>query len=334
MKTATWIGLFLVAAVGMAQAPDVTDLTATPPRVLTATGQIDFGIPMFGSVGETACDASGDMVFNVGTGITQMGPFLGVNSDGTKHVLYALPKELGSFGDLAWAVSPRGVFYVLHSDAKAGYKLVRFADDGSVDQVETLDIPFEVQVRRLAVADNGTMLLVGYLDTREPLSKARAGFAKLLDASGKMIRDLSADIPQTDLNAAQKHPLDGDVASGEDGRFYILREKDILVVNQAGETERKIGFTKPVSDGRALQIAYSKGLVSILFFSIHRSSPREPADVKVRAILLNAQTGAQLGDYAFDPATTGNVLCFNAQKGYTLMAVDDSGAAMDIVPVR
>jgi hypothetical protein len=187
-------------------------------------------------------------------------------------------------------------------------------------------------VRHLAVVNNGTMLLEGYRDVREPLDKPRTGFAELRDSSGKLIRDLSADIPPTDVYAAQFHPLDGDLAAGEDGRFYLLREKDLLVVNQAGEIEKDIAFTKPVSDARALEVAYSKGLVSIIF--IHRVSPREPADVKVRAIVLNAQTGAQQGDYAFDPATTGSVLCFNAQKGYSLMAVENRMAHMDIVPVR
>ena len=341
MKTAAWVGLLLAATVGAAQAPDAGSM-ATPPRVLTASSRVDFGIPMFGSVGETACDASGDMVFDVGKGITQMGPFLGVNFDGSKHVLYALPSELASFGDLAWAITPSGTFYVLHGDSlhpaqgapRGDYRLVRFADDGSIDRIEVLDIPLEIQVTHLAVVNNGTMLLEGYRDVREPMDKPRAGFAEIRDASGKLIRDLSADIPPTDVYAAQFHPLDGDLAAGEDGRFYLLREKDLLVVNQAGEVEKDIAFTKPVSDGRALNVAYSKGRVSILFYSIHRTSPREPADVKVRAILLNAQTGAEQGDYVFGPATTGSVLCFNAQRGYSLMAVDDRGAAMDIVPVR
>lgn len=76
------------------------------------------------------------------------------------------------------------------------------------------------------------------------------------------------------------------------------------------------------------------GQVSIVFHTIRRDRESQRADVHIRAITLNAQTGERQGDFEFGTDTTGSVLCFNARDGYSLMAVDGQMAAKDIVPIR
>jgi hypothetical protein len=289
---------------------------------------------MFGSSGRDVCDSAGDIVFNVGRGVFNQGPFLRVRSDGKQHVIYSLPPETTGRGNIAWAMTPGGAFYVLHENFK-DYRLVRFNFDGSVRGITNLDVPPGVDIWFLAVTDNEAVFARGYQDDQsEPHDKKRAGFTALFDASGRMTHNLSGGSPEFDLAALEKHPLDGDVVAGEDGRFYILEDKKVVVLNQSGETQKELSFQKPVPDGNAVRVDYSKGLISILFHSVRRARPNQPADVEVRAILLNAQTGEQQGNFVFDPATTGSVLCFNVQDGYSLMAVDGKMAAKDVVPMR
>jgi len=62
--------------------------------------------------------------------------------------------------------------------------------------------------------------------------------------------------------------------------------------------------------------------------------PGTAPTLESRAILLNSETGEPVGDYVFDPRTTGTVLCFNREKGYSLFAMDGIRAAMEIVPLQ
>lgn len=336
MKWGLRLGVLLASASVLAQ--DSGQIQTRPkwlpsPRILSATGRVKFGMPLFGATGRSGCDSAGDMFFDVGTRITQMGPFLKVSSDGRKHTVYSLPSDLSSFAGLNWAVAPRGVFYALHGNFKE-YKLVRFKDDGSVDAITDLALPANVYVTHLAIADDEVMYLQGYRDSPEPLEKARAGFAALLNPSGKMIHDLSAGTPEFDMNAAQHNPTAGDAVAGEDGRFYVLGAKELLILNQNGETAARLEFQRPAPDAYAIRVDYSKGVISIVFHTIRRSSPAQAADVEVRSILLNSQTGEQQGYFAFDPELTGNIVCFDGREGYSMLAVDGKMEAKDMVPIR
>jgi len=288
---------------------------------------------MFGTNGRTACDASGNIFFNVGSSISRSGPFLGVSADGRRHAIYEVPAKENWRGNLAWTVTPGGDFYVLQEDFKE-YRLIRFKSDGPIDGISLLAIPPGVNLEQIAVNDNDRIYVAGYKSTGEPKDKARPGFAALLDNTGKLVLDLSADAPEADLKARGTHPSDGDVTAGADGRFYVLGSKDVVVLNQSGGVEGDLKFKKPTHDAYARRIDYSKGLVSIIFHSVHRSDPNQAADVEVRALVLDAQTGDQRGDFVFDPATTGSVICFSAQEGYSLLAMDGNMAAKDIVPIR
>lgn len=334
MRAALWLSMAFasVAALPQELTPPPNAVPAEPPRVLSSAGRVSFGIPLFGFNGNSVCDASGNEFFNVSSWIDQKGPFLEVSADGRRHAVYTLPAEVGPRENLVWTVTPDGAFFVLHQNFK-DYRLIRFKDDGSPDGITSLAIPPGAHVQHMSIADNGTMYVRGYRSTKQPTEKARPGFAALIDASGKLLRDLSSDAPEADLKAAGQHPLDGDATAGADGRFYILESERVLVLNQAGEVERILKIKKPNPDAIASRVDYSKGMVSIM---LHTGHPKhgEATEVESRALLLNAQTGEQQGDFVFDPATTGAVTCFNAQDGYSLTAMDGNMAAKDIVPIR
>jgi hypothetical protein len=288
---------------------------------------------MFGSIGRVSCDADGDVIFNVGSTVEGMGPFLRVQGDGARHVVYSLPSELVKASNIAWTVTPEGRFYVLIENFK-NHRLVHFNEDGSVAGIATLDIPSGVDVRFVAITDDETILLRGNLASSDSLRTSRTGFAALLNSTGRLVRDLSSIAPKTPSAPPADGPIDGDAVAGTDGRFYVLDEARVLVLNKSGEIERELSFTKPTKDARAVQVDYSMGQVSIVFHTVRRDHKAQRADVQVRTIILNTQTGERQGDFEFGPDTTGSVLCFDARDGYSLMAVDGEMAAKDIVPVR
>jgi hypothetical protein len=334
MKAILGLSLVLASVTAFPQAQDSPPALVPheQPRVLTPAGRVKFGIPAFGSIGNAVCDASGNLFFNVSSLIYQKGPFLGISADGRKHTVFTLPQVLGPRGNLVWTVTPGGTFFVLHQNFK-DYRLIRFKDDGSVESISLLAVPPGVNVLHMAIIDNGMMFARGFRSSREPGEKIKPGFAALLNAQGKLARDLSSGAPEVDMKTAALHPLEGEAVAGEDGRFYILEAEDVLVLNQAGDVERLLKFKKPDSVSVALRVDYSKGIVSVLLFTGH-PKPGEATEVDTRALLLNAQTGELRNDFVFDPETTANVICFSAQDGYSLAAIDGKLEAKDVVPIR
>lgn len=84
----------------------------------------------------------------------------------------------------------------------------------------------------------------------------------------------------------------------------------------------------------ASRIDESKGTVSIIVYDLRKGKPGWADILWPTAFLFDAHTGDLRGTYAFDPALSGGIVCFNAQDGYSLAAVDNGMLALDIVPIR
>lgn len=238
MKRFLVIGVLFVGSLGHAQENTPDKATApAPPIVLSSSRKISFGIPNFGTVGRAACDSAGDIFFDIGSAINPAGPFLRVSADGSTHSLYTLPPEAKSAG-MAWTVRPDGTFLLLYRSSPS-YTLLRFRDDGTVAKSTKLDIPAHVSVERFASLDNGTIYLRGYRETAEKPNMLRPAFAALYDESGSRIRDLSAGLQGQDLSTLSQHPPEGDAIAGDDGRFYVLESKEVLVLNQTGDLQAR-----------------------------------------------------------------------------------------------
>jgi hypothetical protein len=65
-----------------------------------------------------------------------------------------------------------------------------------------------------------------------------------------------------------------------------------------------------------------------------RERPGLASSLDTTTLVLDAQSGEQLGSYAFDPKLTGTTLCFNRTEGYSMLARDPSKEAIEQVPMR
>jgi hypothetical protein len=331
MKRRLALGLVLVGCVGYGQ-ENATRQTPVPTLVLGPAQKISLGIPSFGAVGRPACDSFGDVFFNVGSSVTAKGPFLRFAPNGSSHSLYILPTEAKSASGTAWTVSPDGTFVLLYLDSPV-YTLLRFKSDGTIAKSTTLQVPADLFVEEIASLDSGVTCVRGYIDTAKKRDVPRTAFAAVYDGMGSKIRDLSAGLQSRDLSTLSEHPAEGDAIAGDDDRFYVLESNDVVVLNRLGELEATFRFRKPDRDSLAGRIDESRGAISVLLDSVIRVADHAP-EVRPRAILLNSETGEQIGDYVFAPETTGNVACFRRDKGYTLYAMDGIRAALEIVPLQ
>ncbi len=320
--------------------PDTTTTPSPQQNVLEAKSRIGLGVPAFGFAGNARCDASGGLYFDIGSSLGRPDLYLGVPPTRGSTFIFRPPADFTTWGNTAWAVTPNGILYVLHHDFKQ-YNLLRFKATGVIDTVSKVDVEAGVDIRKIAVTDSGMLFVSGIDNPESPRNKPSerqkgyfAGFYAIFDDSGRLIRDLSAGSPQYDHNEAQKHPLDGDVVAGDDGVFYVLSSGEIEAVDQFGTVQRIYVFTKPNAHAIASRIDYSEGILSIVFGVPIWDASGHASKVEASALLINVQTGEQIGAYSFDSRTTGNVVCYRSRDGYYLMAINEGMAAIDVVPTK
>jgi hypothetical protein len=332
----SWLAAFsLFGQVQKQPSPAPMDM---PSRELKATGHIKTNVPMFGGKGNARCDASGNVFYNAGEVIfdhehyVEHGPYLEVSADGQSHVIFTVPPEVTNT-DSIWAVTPDGTLYTLSSDSDNS-KLVHFANDGQVANISSLALPKRAKIQRMAVTNNGTVFVEGYLAVVQDDSKPVAGFAAIFDASGKMTHDLSVGRAEVDPIEGTKHIPEGDLIAGDDGKFYELEPREVRVFNQLGDQTSSLKLTKPSEDALALHIDESQGWISVIFDTLSKPKPGWASVLQPTAVVMDTQSEMSQRVYTFDPALTGSIDCYNAQNGYTLTAVDHRMLAWDQAAVQ
>lgn len=313
------IALIVGNSFAIAQAKPVpAPNSVEPPRILPVTSTLVLQVPQFVGIGKTLCDNSGNMFFNVGFRIGQMGPFLGITADGRSHIIYSLPSGIKNWGNVKGVVSPGGQFSILYSNYKTApmHRLIHYEADGTVGRVTPLEIPDNASVQNIAIEDSGVTYVRGLVYTKEKSGKVQLGYAALLSDSGKLIRNLSFDAAGVDPEPREHSLPEGDAAAGIDGRFYILEPTKVIVLNQSGDIERILKYDKPDHSAFAARIDVSEGLVSIELDTV-KPFPNEADRVYGRMLLLNAQTGELREDAVFDPEGSGMV-CFRGEDGYSV----------------
>lgn len=339
MRYAVYAALVLIGNLSThAQAnPEIPpEIPAPKLHILTAIRTIPLGISPVVIGEQEVCDSSGNMFFDIGDQSGQKGPFLRVEPDGHSHAIYALPPSLAknAWVHVKGAVAPGGSFYVYYVNFKntAGHKLIHYQADGTVGRTITLDLPAYAFIENFVVQDSGVLYVRGYQDNKDEWEKPRPGFAVLLDDTGKVIKDFSKNTQPVDLKAQSEGVPEGDAVAGDDGRFYVLESSDVLVLNQGGDIERVLKFTKPDPSAYATRLDVSGGLVSIKLTSI--GTPKEPNKITSRMLLLDGLTGELRDDFVFGPENSSRtVMCFRRDEGYSLFALDGKIMARDVVPI-
>jgi hypothetical protein len=304
--------------------------------VLNASSRVLFNIPMFSATGRVGCDVSGNLYFNVSSNfpiaLHDGGPFLKVNADGSHYQIFTPHMDSKVQADTLQGVSPDGTFYILVQSA--GRTLVQtFNGDGGFLSNRDIEIPSDVTATQWAIQNSGVAFVSGYIASENSDKEmVKRGYAAMFAPSGKLQRVLPDLIGTTVVKDGPAPAPEGDVVAGDDGRFYLLTPTKIVVLNQTGEMQNTIHFTKPTSSALAERIDVSGGVVSLVF-QLPKSGEGHAGEFDVSATLLNAQDGEVIRSFGFADSLTNSVACFQRNEGYSFMAVQKGMAGKDVVPV-
>ena len=153
--------------------------------------------------------------------------------------------------------------------------------------------------------------------------------------TGKLLKELSTGVSAVDIKSLAILPIEGDATAGQDGLFYVLKSKTVVVLDQMGEVVRVLKFRRPEAMTSAWRIDVSRGKVSIGFNLLQpKQNSKEVIELNPRALLLDAQSGIELGDYVFNSEAGFSILCFDSSAGYTLFGFDDKDLPKVIAPLK
>lgn len=308
--------------------PSATD----EPRVLQPGSPKPVPVPPFSVFRESRCDSSGNLYFAVGGNTARLGSLLEVSHEASGSTAFAppTPEELEPIHEVGFrdfTVTPSGrVYELLQNPNDHGIAVIEFDSDGSVRRATRPATPEGLQVRSLAVFDDGTVLLRGFIWLR-PGENAAHDYVALFDASGKLRKELTG-FPDLDLALRKTALQDNGIAVGQDGNLYLLDANFISVISESGENVRRMPYRKPDPALVARGLRLSDGLIAIRVMQA-KDGERIP-----RYLVVRADSGETTGYYTLPDETPEVGMCFSRTEGFTFLTQQDMKLALVTAPLR
>ena len=277
-------------------------------------------VPTFGAYGATRCDLSGNLYFHLGSEPYSPGVIMRLEHGDLRPQLYKLPTEMGK--EMAFSefgVSPRGKVRLLEQAKDLHYAVFTLDSDTSEPDRTNLHIPAHLVITDFVASDNGALLLAGYHDEDAEQDTRGKSFLALLDASGRIQKDLTVEGPgSVDLGSVREKLHDGAATVGPDGNFYFVSGSSLLVLSAYGDVVKRMPFDKPEKDLAADSVTVAGDLVSIQFSKVDSKGVLER-----EFLVLTASTGDPYGLYVPSKELGNHCLCFSTRSGYTFLRVEN-----------
>jgi len=296
------------------------------PRVLQPGSPKPVAVPPFSVFRESKCDSSGNLYFAVGGDLSRLGSILEISHDAGGSTAFAppTPEKLDPIREVGFrdfAVTPSGrVYELLQNPNDQSIAVVEFDSDGSVQHSTKPATPEGLQVRSLAVFDDGTVLLRGFTRLRSRTDAAR-DYLALFDANGKLRKEITG-LPDVDLAIRKTALQDNGIAIGQDGNAYLLDADFISVISESGENVRHMPYRKPDSALVARGLRLSDGLIAIRVMHA-KGVERTP-----RYLVVRADSGETIGYYTLPDETPEVGVCFSRSEGFTFLTQQDMKLAL------
>jgi hypothetical protein len=290
------------------------------PRELRATERKVLVAPPFRSEGEAQCDEDGTAFFHVLTGGSTKNPTifkLGHSQD--EHLLYKLPSEIldkKSAFYTAYSVTPAGRLWVLVVEWDGDEPKVAaygFDSKGAVTSEVHLETPARLLPRHFGAFDNDVFFVEGDVSVTAGTHRTSRPYAAIVNGSGEVTRELHVNLQGLQI---QKGRIPrGAAIAGRDGNLNMLLPDQVVVVTQSGETLRSLTFSRPDREALATGISLSGGLIAI-----HIMEQRKHT-LDLTLVLLDANTGDEIGYYRPAEELGNNAICFSRTEGFTFLGV-------------
>jgi hypothetical protein len=270
-----------------------------------------------------ACDGDGNIYYHVGrAGSYNDSTILELSHDEDDHQLFRLPTEVSnatSYG--AFSVTPSGRVWVAVFSDKGENFVYEFDSKGEIASRVRLDVPEKLLPRLIAVFDTDNLLWKGvYANSAAPVLAGKS-YCAAVDAAGRVTKELTSKVTLAPANTKtdSKSLPEGAIAVGSDGNAYLLLPAEVDVISQTGTILRKLPFTKPDPESRAVNLNVSGGLLAITLTRMRQQR------IETTLLVLDANTGDIFGYYRPSEELGNNPVCFSRAQGFTFLGRDKSG---------
>jgi hypothetical protein len=316
MPKAATLGVLVFIALGpiVCSAQSVS-LVADP---LTITSSRSIEAPFFPYFGESQCDSDGNMYFHSGNAGYRFGEIFELSRDGSKGKFF---RPSGRFADPETAefngfwVSAGGEVFVLVSGAGRAY-ILKFDDNGVMQDPLALQVPENVYLADLAVFDSGYIFLAGNYTQKTASHRQGEGYQAIFSPSGEVARTLSLGVP--DLDFLKAGLTDGGVASAR-GNLYFLGPTQISVLSPGG-TVRKVPYQKPDPRSVATKIYLSGGTAVIVLNLLGKTGPDDR--IARRYLVVDAETGKAKAYYEA-PGLNWSDVCLSREQELVFLGLEN-----------
>jgi len=320
------LACFLLTQAGSAQVP-------ITPKLLTPSSIRNVVALPFNSWGNPACDKDGNMYFHAARSYSEA-EILRLSADGSEGKIFKLSDqfpEASAFLFSDFSVSPGGNVYVLGGIPKRKvFLLLRFDQDGKMDEPISPRLPEGVSIDSIIATDNAACLLFGYYyAANAPSELKEKSYMALVDPSGVVRQELHVSIPGLDMAkwAAGQISSPG-VALGDDGNFYLAGPNQILVVSLGGDLLRRIPFDNPYSDSRVARLQVSGGLILMTLARVDNHYLHH------RYLALLNPSGGVVGYYEPPEQAGGRSVCYSAKQGLTFLKLENGQLKLLTAPLN
>ena len=301
------------------------------PKVLIPSSERGVAAPSFGSWGNPACDKDGNMYFHAARTFTDAEIFR-LSAEGNEGKIFKVSDQFPGaakfiFSD--FSVAPSGNVYVLGAVSRR-QMLLRFDEDGRLDEPNPLQIPEGVLCDSIVATDSGTVLLFGYGVGPAHPELVGKSYLALVDASGAVRQELHVSVPGLDVAklASGEGPSPG-VSLGDDENLYLAGPNQILVVSLGGELLGRIPFDNPYPNSRVKRLQVSGGLILI---TLAHADAQGVLDLRYLA-LLNP-SGAMVGYYEAPEGAWWTDVCYSAKQGITFLRMENRQVTIFTAPLN
>jgi hypothetical protein len=305
---------------------------ADEPVVVHQSSSAIWQMPPPTAMGNTQCDADGDVYFKTSLGPDETG-FMKVSSDGSKYHFYKMPTGDGDSASYQFRgvnVTRGGDLRVLAYSSLFQPYIFSFDPDLNGTEKIRLELPEHVQVQSFASFESGATLVAGYYDGHADKKVQGKPYMAVFDASGKLRITVSGRFNDVSLSTVHKKLSEGGSSLGEDGFLYLLRPNEIVVISEFGAVVRRMTFKKSSPEWLAVRIAVSGGLAAVELLK----DEGRGKDFGIEFLALDASTGEPIGLYKPEPDLGNNFLCFSRATGFSFMGIKDGKVVQMTAPLR
>lgn len=288
------------------------------PRTLLVSSNKGLGIPPFGFHGFAKSDQNGNIYVRL-TEEYAPSAVLKISVSTSEPTLYSLSTEMrDKFNVLDFSVTPTGSVRVLTDTADHSKTVVfEFNGKGEVKGRIDFELPAGVNIYDFLASDHGLLLLWGlYGETAAKELKGHS-FVGVFDETGVLVKKMNENLGGSDLSQMAQAPMERGATVGEDGSFYLLGSKQIVVLSPAAELVRRIPVAKPAAELRMAGLFVSGGLAAIRLAHLEKDHR-----VSFTFLVLDLSTRQTVGWYSTDPSIQDGAVAFSRTEGFTFYQIE------------